>query len=783
MTAGSRWLPVAILAVLLVSSVPALGAPPEAPDWGEATLEGGPVGLGFLGGGFFAYGVTDSGTSVGQSMGPCDGANQDADLYLMSSFNGSGCLQAIDTAGTETDQEGITALTTSERAHRVVVGIPPSDALTATSNRLIAYDMDEEQLSQAWATGAQGRVLLLDADAAGQRTAAAVRGGDQPATASYHLNAYAPNGQRTDTFRVEGNTRALDLSENARYAAVGGNTTAQNASVGWIQLYDLSKPRDANPVLERVFDEARASIVESVAVSDTGIVYAGARDGTVHRVGTDLADGSHDVGNATAEVAVNPSGTVAIAGAGDRVARLSVADGGLNTTWTRTVAGTVASTFVKGAYTYAIADETHAWSKDGQPLWTTVSGTVATVNKTGRALAVADPAQAGATGQTTSTVTARRAHAAGNLMQVESPAVFSPGDVGLVNLTLENDGAAILNGSLARASQGGPTVQFTPGAFTVLPGSNRTVQATVSVPETARPGLRELPVELRSRPFVEVATNLTFDVGTATNVSAALEPGTIEDQAVAHGQEVRVRFLVKNTGNADATVTLGVQQALTEGTPWPTTLDPRGTITVARGTTTTVTLDVTVPSDAPNGTTNRLVFRARTDAGASASTLTLTVNPFEALSLTPQTITKQMAPGVTSSYTFQLANLGSIPTNVTLDAQPLDDEGAPFQPATWGVVLDRSTLRVDAGERRDLRLEITGPRNVTNTTDTSLRVQVLAVSDGETRASALAFGVVDPALAPDDDDEPKREPLGLAVPLAAITAGAALYRRSRHGNL
>lgn len=769
-------LALAVAGLALVVAGSASAEEPRQAAWAPATVEGDPVGAGFVEGEGVVYGTGDAG-GLGQDPSvACTVQDGDADLFLFTFPNATGCVSATDASGQQVGSDGLTALASAERRGRVAVGLADSDAPQATDADVVGFDVEDGNLTEAFRRGLGGTVVELATEADGDRFLAAVQTGS-----GYDLQVLGPDGERLDRFGLRGLPRDVELSENARYAAIGGNYTAQSATFGWARLYDLSLPAGENPVLEREFQRPRGGTVASVAVTDDGRLYTGHLDGEVTLPRTEGTDRTLALANASASVDASPDGTLVAAAAGSTLARLTGGPDRLATVWTSQLNGTTPTVEVRAPYVYALSADVEAFEDRGRPLWTVPGGPVVSVNRTGLGIAVGQTGASGTTGAQTSQLSAREVHRSASIQfPGETPSV-SPGGVALVNVSVSNDGAAILNATLTQPD--GQEIRVTPAIdrFRQLPGTSRTVEATLTVPSDALPGPRNATVTLESRPPVDASGNVTVEVGSRTSVGVEIEPGTLEDQTVVQGQTVTVRFLVRNEGNAEARVRLGVQQALSQGSTWPIELSPDGTITVPRDTRTTVRMDVTVPEDAADGTRNRIVFRARTDQGVSASTTTLTVNPFESLSLTPQSVTKKVAPGGQASYSFELSNLGSVPANVSLDAQAIHANGTVFVPTEWGVAISRSQVNLDASQSTTVTLELTGPQNAT--TGESLRVQVLAATDGGARASSVAYGNVDEALAEEPTDEPKRDPIPLWAPLAALLAAGLLLRRGDHDNL
>lgn len=769
------------LAGLLVLAGAAAAEQPRPADWDSQEVPGAPVDAGFLAAGLFAHGTTDAQALLQGPGGACQ--DEETELYLFSGPQGDGCLQAIDVDGTDSERDGLSALATAERAPAVYAAPDTADELTGSAPDVAAYDLQNRTLTASWTASFQGFAAELDAAQNGSTVAAVVQDGTDPDSASYELRAYAEDGSRTHRISLLDRVHAMDLSRNGDWAVVAGSTVRDGDTTGWVQLIDLSRSSNANPVAEELFP-GEGNVLESAAVTDDGLALVGARDGTVTTIRADASPQSTDTGDATAHVATTRRGAVLVAATGDTVTRLEV-DEGLQTRWTRSIDGSASDAIARGPYVLALADQVEGFHRSGTSLWSLPAGELFATNRTGLSLVLASPTtRSDGTGsgieQDASNVTAREVHRNATLVQASDVPTVTPGSIGEVNLTLSNEGAAVLAGSLTRAGQVPVDVTFTPKNLTLLPDDERTVQANLAPSENARPGLRDIPIRFASTPFVDARTNVTLDVGPTINLTLRPEPGTLSERSVTQGQNLTVRFLLGNQGNTDATPNLGVRQSTSAGDAWDATLTPSGSVQVPAGSTTTVRLELEVPPDARDGTENRLVVRAATDTGSTAAALSFTVNPFQALEVLPETATKKMAPGGTNSYTFTVENLGSVEADAELDATPIDETGDLYVAQGWGVVLDRSTVALEPGARETVTLDLTAPANAS--VNPSIRVQVSA-NTSQAEASALAYGVVDPSLAEADEDEPRREPLPWIAGIVALTVATALKRRPKDGNL
>jgi uncharacterized membrane protein len=778
MRARSAVVALAALALLALALPTADAADPRPPDWEQTEVPGGPADVGLLAGGTMAVGTDDADALPGTGAGCQD---PETELLLVDLEADTACSEAVDVDGEQSQRDGLVAMATGERGPTVYAAPRPTDVGGGGAD-LVAYDVEEGNLTTAFTKTVTGFVPILDASQRGHRVAAVVQSSADADSATFTLRAYADDGTRLQRHTSLDEVLAMDLSANGRYAAVGGTTTRGGEDVGYVQLYDLREASNQNPVAEPVFEDERARSVESVAVTDAGRILAGTFEGAVATMTASEDPSLEPVGSGTAHVTATRSGNTLAAASGDELVRLTASEGDLDTRWNRTLNGTSTDAVARGLYIAALADETHGFQRDGTELWTVTGGDVLAANRTGLQLGLAEAGtRTGASGnqQDTSVVTAREVHRNLTIEQSVDPPSATPGNPVSLNVTLANTGAAVLRGSPTVDGRSPFRLDVRPANLTLLPGETRNVTATLEVPEDARPGPRDVPVRFASTPFVDATGTLTVDVGPTIDLSLRLDPGTLAERAVLQGQETTVRLTLENQGNTDADARVRIQQVPDRGGDWPVQASPTGNVTVAAGTVSSVAVDVTVPEDAANGTTNRIVTQARTSEGVAATAVTFTVNPFEALEVRPDTQTKRMAPGTTSSYEFEVANLGSVTANVTLDATPVDETGDPFVSAAWGVALDRSRVVVEPGDTVPAGLDLTAPANATQ--NGSLRVQITATSD-EARASAVAFGVADPGLASEDGDEPQRQPLGLLAGLASLSL-AALLRRSHDGKV
>ncbi len=769
-------LALALTLVLAPLTVPdAEAAPPQATGWGSLELEGQPTGLGFLDAGYLVVATSDAGGAPQSAPADCNaGDGEDADLYLIPFPNGTTCAQSQDT-GAPTGQEGILAMDTAFRGGRAVVGLPTS---LFTSVNLAAYDLEDGQLTRTQETSVNGDILHVATDTTGSRTIVAAADGG-----SYRLTVHDADLVQTATYTLQGQPRDIALSSDGRWAAAGGNFSQGNTSFGYVTLFDLSKGPGDNPVLDQQIRQAEKGVVGSVAVSLGGQLALGTAGGQVQHFAAPTASSpvarEAKLGNATARVDISPDGSHVLVGADRSLALYDASPEALDRSFRLALNTTVGSVAYRSPYLYALGDTITAVTFDGQALWQQAGGDLSAVNATGLGLAGASGQPAGAVGgQQRTAVTGAQVHANLTVAQDTTPTV-PPGDIGEINITFQNTGAAILNLTLDADPPAGVSVETAPDHLELLPGATSTMTALVEVGPTAQAGETRVPVRVLSTPATDATTNLTFTVGTATAIDLRLEPGTPSQRSVVQGQNTSVALVLENKGNTEATVDLEANQFPDGGPAWPIEIQPHPPVTIAPGSVTTLLLQIEVPQDAADGTVNRIVARATTQGGAAATGFTFTVNPFEALDIEPRLRTKLIAPGGDAAYDFTLQNLGSVASNVTLTVQAIDDDGNPYVPGGWSISSQPTSLQIPAGAERRIQVNIAGPPDASD--GDRLRTRLIVQTDEGTQATSLAYAVVDTSLAEDPPEDPKREPLGLLAPLLALglAAAAGRWRRAR----
>jgi len=759
---------------LLAVTATASAAPPDQADWGTLTLEGDPVDAGFLDDGL-VYATTAAGPA-GTAATACSADTGDADLFLVSFPQDPGCLDAIDAPGTA---DGVQALATAERGDLALVALPGGAQLAGPN--LVMYERSDENLTERWTETVDGRILAVEMDAEGQRGAVAVRTAD----GNHRLIVVSAGGDRQHEASLPGHPRDLGFSDSARFLAAGGNTTEDDRTVGWVNLYDLASEND-EPVIERTIPRSRAGIVTSTALTDEGQLYVGLLDGTAR---LERQDGFSEVsvGTDPAHVDVDADGDVAFAAAGNTTARLASGQDRLEASWFATVNGTSQDAIVRPPHLFAVAETVDGFGPNGDRLWEMRAGPVVSFNATGLGAAIATEAdEGGPSGTQTSVLEGRVLH---REVSLKADAVtVSPGSIVRSNTTLANTGAAIVNVTPTATDQG-LRVHTEPASLDLVPGTDTDTALVVEARPDAAAGQRSVPVDLQARPSADGNATLAVNVTSAPNVTVGLAGGEVADRTVTQGQTVTLRLDLKNRGNAEADVELDLQQTVDRN--WAFRVQPDDTVRVPAGAATTARVAIDVPPGAENGTENRILVQGTSQDRVSSLQVNLTVNPFEVIRLRPDQISQEMAPGETRAYDVTVENLGSVDAVTDLSVRAIDSEGEPCVPTVWGLTLGASQVNVPSRGSQPVRVEITAPAEIpvpevengtAGCTDDaqrpSLRVELHGISQGGSEDRSLLFANADPNLAeePETNDQPAP---GLAVLAGVLTLTATASRGAK----
>jgi hypothetical protein len=755
------------LVALAFLTVTAQAEPPRESSWGSVDAPGEPVDAGFADAGYVAFAA---GVSPGVDTGDCPSDTGSVDLFLVTFPDGDGCVASVDTS----QNRDIEAIATADELDRVFVALAPTDAAIEGPN-VFAYDVGDGSFTEAWSDQLPGPVLAVDADPQPRNVPIAFENPD--ATQPFRLTVFDENGERTDSFGLPGEPFDLQLSESGHYVAVGGNLTQDGEELGWAQLYDLDAAKQQNPLLDRKIREPREGVTVSVAASNRGGMAAGSLGGDVRFFQQNGSAQPVFVDNDAARVDVTADGKQVIAAAGSTVASLTPSRNALTEDWNRTVNATADQIERVGPHTFVRAGNVHAFGPDGQRLWETTGGEVLAVDTPGTGLAIGAE-RGGGTGGPDSTVFGRVLEASLSLSQNGTPTI-SPGSVGVVDATVDNRGSSFLNLTPTAPNASGVNVRSVPASFGVAPDRQADVAFRIDVAQEAPPGERTIEVAGNARPIDAPAGNITIDVGARSNVTLSLLGEAPRERSVTQEQTVRVRLLLENEGNTDADVEVDVVQGLSQGENWPVEIEPGKQVTIPGDARSTAVVALEVPVDAEDGTRNEIAIRASTNQGSSAIGLDLTVNPFRVLEIEPRTQTKQVAPGGTIPFNLSVLNKGSVDANVSLRASAIDEFGDPVPPVnqSWGIALNRSLATVAAGSGAPVEIELSAPGNVSQQDERSIRVQLVATAKDGTRATGTVSGVVDPALAA-EDESPRREPFPGSIAVATTVAvTAAAWRR------
>lgn len=206
------------------------------------------------------------------------------------------------------------------------------------------------------------------------------------------------------------------------------------------------------------------------------------------------------------------------------------------------------------------------------------------------------------------TTTAQRI-AVGNLLTpVENQGFGVPGETVVYTHTLRNVRLVTDTFVFSALVPLGYQVSLPPATF-LLPGEEREVSVSIRIPSgvfSNTVDAMRLSVQSVSDP--SVAANAREYTTIRQVVNAVLSPEYI--RVVRAGEQVQVTHQLLNTGNVTDTFVLTYVQTLN----WPITLQPSQRTLGSNQQAPFITLDVSVPADAPSGSVNRIRVRAQSQS-------------------------------------------------------------------------------------------------------------------------------------------------------------------------
>ncbi|MFW5907344.1 MAG: InlB B-repeat-containing protein, partial [Candidatus Natronoplasma sp.] len=238
-----------------------------------------------------------------------------------------------------------------------------------------------------------------------------------------------------------------------------------------------------------------------------------------------------------------------------------------------------------------------------------------------------------------------------------------------------------------------------PGQVSVAAGTTETVSVDITIPQDAADG-----------EFSDITLNATSQNGTQADEDTmrvnydhtgseviVTAPG---DQTETDPGTYTYNFDVENNGSADDTYDLTVSSSNTD---W--TVSAPGQVSVAAGTTETVSVDITIPQDAADGEFSDITLNATSQNGTQADEETMQVS-YEHLGsdvvVRAPGDTIELAPG-TYTYNFEVENVGNADDtyDLTVESSNVD----------WSVTAPNQ-VTVVAGEMEIVVVEVIIPEGV-----------------------------------------------------------------------
>lgn len=768
--------PLVVVACLLVAALAGAATPPASTSWSPATL---PTITAFgvsADGGILVAGFGSTAGGIGGGIGGVPNP-QTRDIAVYDHARGFVWNNSCTACAGRLD------LAVSANGDYIVTG----GAASSSALQLLRRNANTWGPAEGWPkqTSADVADLALSADAS---VVAALVG----TTADNTLVQYGRDGQPRSTFPSgstepvfkahKGQLRAVAVSSDGQWVAVGGAYTVNNATGGVVYLLKAGSADGGYALLP--------SPVRSLAIT---------RDGTAVVAGTESASfawltridfaGSVNRAVLTApgavrDVAIAPDhGAIVAVAHANGVSAYAPGTGNLTNRWHANLTGGALDVDVSGdGKTIVAASPAGAVgfaSHLASPLYT-LSGARSRVGLgvDGKRVTFASNGTLDARTHAPS-ILIQQVDAQGNPLAVPSPVPVNPGDRATFLVGVANNGTFADRGELLIPTDLAVVANRT--TYEARPGDRWIASITLTPPASTVPDTYNLVVRAVSE-VTGQTQNLTLQyvVGARAGVALVMPPNARTAYIAKPGQDVRVDFSIVNLGNDGGTFTLGATQAPSAGGSWPVTLVPDGPTFVGRQSSTAASFFVRVPTTARDGTSNDVRIVARLgDVTSLPIDLSFIVNPVIAVNLTSDALGRLVTSGNAAWFNLTLKNTGSVQATYHVTWDPVETPPPPAPRLAWNsevTGLDEfGTLVLKPGEKRPLTVKLFAPQGAPAGAVGTLRMYAKDVPLGHERVKVTEWLNLSATVVPRDVHTPQNTGgVVLPGPELALVAGAAV---------
>jgi len=301
-------------------------------------------------------------------------------------------------------------------------------------------------------------------------------------------------------------------------------------------------------------------------------------------------------------------------------------------------------------------------------------------------------------------------------------------------VTISNTGNVSDNYILTDNDNAGWSPSVSPTSRVVAPfSSDNTITLSVTIPVHAIGGtIDNVTVTATSKTdnTVSASANCTGQATIARSVSVSISP-TSENGA--DNTTLTYTVTVSNTGNVSDNYILTDN----DNAGWSPSVSPTSRVVAAFSSDNTITLSVTVPSNAIGGTVDniRVTATSHTDntvsASASCTAQSTTTARSVRVSISPST--RSGANGATLTYTVTVTNTGGVSDNFSLTST---DNASP----SWSRSVSPTLLTLSPGSSENAILSVTVPSNAIGETIDNIRVTATSRTDNTVSASSSCTG-------------------------------------------
>lgn len=599
---------------------------------------------------------------------------------------------------------------------------------------LLHHDEGQAFIGQdLWAPGS-GMIGSVDVSSDGSRIFAAVEDGSDITLHVLEHDEELVQVTNAESLTDRGSPAAIGLDEDGDHAVLGTDD-------GWVYYYQVV-PEDGSDDDDRDFNFSASPYTDQGETAVTALDVG--PEGETFAVG--FGDGTTTLFEKTVDESDGP-----------RAASSGSFDGPRGPSQVQFAQG-AEQLYVTAGSLYAFHARQFQDGGDLDPIWVTTPISAAAFSDDGQRFMA----------QRQNTVLAFQQSYEARIA-IDGAQQISPGETAEWGVEIVNTGSTFDRYSLS--TDGAPnswTTQFNRSSVELLPGESANVTLSVTPDATQAPTNETITVEAESSAApgggVVGSADKDVTVPVVRGASVSVQADRVEAR---QGNPVEIRADVLNTGNTDTTITLEVDQEAGWDVQIAGQTGTSADLELTARENTSVPIELTVPSDAAEGSSNEVTLDVRPKAGGTEDSVSVTVlvEPSFGGTISGPTEELEATPDEETTFQVTLQNTGN-----TVDSFRLTSFSNASNPDhLWRVTLSETTVEVPADGSQTIDVTVNVPRGaeVDETADVTINARS-TTTDEKVDEATFTLRV------PEETDD---SPLPLVVVPVALGLAALARRR------